>query len=70
MPHEIACVALLPPSDPMEKSDVAAVGLWSDITVRVVSLPGLKELAMEPLGGGNGHASLFGSLSCAVLRGT
>jgi len=33
-------------------SEVVSIGLWTDITVRLLKLPTLEEIAKEPLGGG------------------
>lgn len=35
-----------------EKSDFVAVGLWTDISARVLKIPTLDELCREQLGGG------------------
>lgn len=36
-----------------EKSEFVAVGLWTDISARVLKLPTLEELCREQLGGGS-----------------
>eukprot|EP01135_Chromosphaera_perkinsii_P006121 Nk52_evm1s407 gene=Nk52_evmTU1s407 len=56
MPYEIACVNISAfstscSSGDSEKSDVCAVGLWSDISVRLLELPGLKQVQEEIIGG-------------------
>ena len=33
MEHEIACIDVTPLDEEKEKSDIVAVGLWTDITV-------------------------------------
>ena len=43
MPHEVACVAF------SGDAKACAVGLWSEISVRVLGLPKLKELVNQPL---------------------
>ncbi|CAG8488774.1 3015_t:CDS:10, partial [Ambispora gerdemannii] len=50
--HEIACLNINP-IDPLTpyKSAVVAVGLWTEISVAVLSLPELKLITKESLGG-------------------
>lgn len=55
--YEVACLDLTPVSatiqqDATMKSDVCAVGLWTDISARLLKLPSLEEFHKEPLGGG------------------
>ena len=52
MSHEVACVTLMPPLPGTDTTDTCAVGLWTDISVRVLSLSTLSEVTMEFLGGG------------------
>ena len=53
MEHEVACIDVTPLGDDQEiKSELAAVGLWTDISVRLLKLPSLEEVAKEYLGGG------------------
>jgi len=33
-------------------SEIVSIGLWTDISVRLLKLPTLEEIAKEPLGGG------------------
>ncbi|KJE89467.1 UV-damaged DNA binding protein, variant [Capsaspora owczarzaki ATCC 30864] len=50
MDHEIACVDITPiGGQPL--SQVCAVGLWTDITVRVLSVPTLEQVLVQPLEG-------------------
>ncbi len=57
--HEVACIDVTPLNNGGEgegesvedRTDIAAVGLWTDITVRLLRLPSLEEVAREPLGG-------------------
>ena len=60
--YEVACLDLTPISSAKEgggggsaatavKSDLCAVGLWTDISARLLKLPSLEELHKEPLGG-------------------
>lgn len=65
MEHEVACVAMLKPftSDEDCKAmdtdgngaiplpPMCAAGLWTDLSVRLLSLPGLEQLHSEQLGG-------------------
>uniref|UniRef100_A0A914W414 DNA damage-binding protein 1 n=1 Tax=Plectus sambesii TaxID=2011161 RepID=A0A914W414_9BILA len=48
--HEIACVDISPIGE-TNRSEVVAVGLWTDISVRLLSLPDLVEIHAQPLGG-------------------
>jgi DNA damage-binding protein 1 len=50
MSHEVSCVDIHPLVSGA-RADVCAVGLWQDITVRVLQLPTLQELHKEQLGG-------------------
>lgn len=47
--HEVACLDISPLGT--EDSKLGAVGLWTDITARLLSLPELEEVSKEPLGG-------------------
>jgi DNA damage-binding protein 1 len=49
LPHEISCVDISPVHG--EKAPFIAVGTWVDISVRVLALPDLNELALDALGG-------------------
>lgn len=60
MEHEVACVDITPLRDGEEKSDLCAVGLWTDISARVLRLPSFESLHVEMLGGGK-------ILTCYVL---
>ncbi len=51
MEHEVACIDVTPLNDGDERSDIVCVGLWTDITVRLLKLPSLEEISKEPLGG-------------------
>eukprot|EP00123_Amoebidium_parasiticum_P014344 comp22455_c0_seq3/m.33753 comp22455_c0_seq3/g.33753 ORF comp22455_c0_seq3/g.33753 comp22455_c0_seq3/m.33753 type:complete len:759 (-) comp22455_c0_seq3:20-2296(-) len=50
MPHEVACVALLPPTEGQSNSGTCAVGLW-DISVHVLDLSTMQPITIEHLGG-------------------
>lgn len=49
--HEVACLDVSPLWEE-EMASVVAVGLWTDISARVLALPTLEENAKEFLGGG------------------
>lgn len=51
--HEIACIDLSPLEEGDTRSEVACVGLWTDISVRLLRLlpTGLEEISREYLGG-------------------
>ena len=54
--HEVACIDLSPldesgAGDSGGKSSVASLGLWTDISVRLIKLPSLEEITKEYLGG-------------------
>lgn len=51
MEHEVACVDLTPLREGEEKSHLCAIGLWTDISARVLSLPDFNSLHVEMLGG-------------------
>eukprot|EP00111_Clytia_hemisphaerica_P011207 TCONS_00032834-protein len=48
--YEIACLDVTP-ADNEEASDLLAVGLWTDISVRLLRLPNLQEIHKVKLGG-------------------
>ena len=50
MNHEIACLDITPVHDTIV-ANVCAVGLWTDLTIRLLSLPELDPLRTEYLGG-------------------
>lgn len=49
---EVACLDISPIGEGAIKSDYIAVGLWTDITARVLRVPDLSEATKEFLGGG------------------
>lgn len=49
--YEISCLDLNPLDEGEEKTHLAAVGMWTDMSVRIFSLPGLELVAKENLGG-------------------
>ncbi|ESO97964.1 hypothetical protein LOTGIDRAFT_209160 [Lottia gigantea] len=50
MEHEVACIDISTLKEG-EKSELCAVGLWTDISARVLRLPNLQTLLVEMLGG-------------------
>merc|ERR1719323_2156892 len=55
MEHEVACIDMSPLEDTgagdNTKTSVASLGLWTDISVRLIKLPSLEEITKEYLGG-------------------
>nr|CAG4643697.1 EOG090X00HD [Lepidurus arcticus] len=54
LPFEAACLDITPLSattDKNTKSEWAAMGLWTDLSARLLRLPSLEEAHREPLGG-------------------
>lgn len=49
--YDISCLNINPIGENPDRSSLAAVGMWTDITVRIFSLPGLDLLTKEHLGG-------------------
>ncbi|KAJ1703919.1 hypothetical protein LUZ63_003698 [Rhynchospora breviuscula] len=49
--YEISCLDINPIGENSTHSSLAAVGMWTDISVRIFSLPGLELLKKENLGG-------------------
>lgn len=49
---EVACLDISPLGDGVLTSDYVAVGLWTDITARILRIPDLSEATKEFLGGG------------------
>jgi len=52
MEYEVACLDISLLDSGTEKASIAAVGLWTDISARILKLPSLEELNKEFLGGG------------------
>nr|CAD7197866.1 unnamed protein product [Timema douglasi] len=49
--HEVACLDATPLLEGSLRAEVVAVGLWTDISARILRLPSLEELTKEFLGG-------------------
>lgn len=54
MEHEVACLDITPLGENGGESGLCAVGLWTDISARVLRLPCFSPLHKEMLGGGEG----------------
>lgn len=52
MEHEVACLDITPLGEGGGESQLCAVGLWTDISARVLKLPCFTALHKEMLGGG------------------
>lgn len=52
MQYEVACLDITPLSESAESSRFVAVGLWTEISTFILSLPHLNELYYHKLGGG------------------
>lgn len=48
---EISCLDINPIGEKANRSALAAVGMWTDISVRIFSLPSLDLITKESLGG-------------------
>lgn len=51
MEHEVACVDITPLREGDDQATLCAVGLWTDISARVLRLPSFESLHVEMLGG-------------------
>ena len=49
--HEIACLDMYAAEED-GRCELCAVGLWSDISARLLTLPALNEIVVEKLAGG------------------
>ena len=61
--HEIACVDITPQREGTIESDLCAIGLWTDISARILKLPSFESMHVEMLGGGKFGQSLLCSCS-------
>ena len=71
MEHEVACLDITPLGEGGE-SPLCAVGLWTDISARVLKLPCFTALHKEMLGGGEsrrGGSSNMWALTVGVEMG-
>lgn len=53
--HEIACINVTPLGDPSTPSPICAIGMWTDISIRIMRLPSLELITKEKLGGGTSY---------------
>lgn len=51
MEHEVACVDVTPLGDE-RRSNICSIGLWVDISIRILSLPALETMHIVPIPGG------------------
>ncbi|PVD33437.1 hypothetical protein C0Q70_04693 [Pomacea canaliculata] len=51
MEHEIACLDITPLKEGEGRAQLIAVGLWTDISARILRLPSFESLHVEMLGG-------------------
>ena len=56
--YEVACIDISPING-KDTSDICVVGLWTDISVRILKLPSLQEQHHQILGGG-----MYKSIQC------
>lgn len=52
MEHEVACLDITPLGESNGMSPLCAIGLWTDISARILKLPSFELLHKEMLGGG------------------
>lgn len=52
MSQEVACIDINPIGDDKVKSSMCAIGLWTDISVKLLTLPGFETTHTQPLSGG------------------
>lgn len=58
MEHEVACLDITPLGENSGESSLCAVGLWTDISARVLRLPCFSPLHKEMLGGGKSRGAV------------
>ncbi|XP_074660868.1 DNA damage-binding protein 1-like [Tubulanus polymorphus] len=51
MEHEVACIDITPLNTGSDVADTCAVGLWNDISARILKLPDFTSMHVEYLGG-------------------
>jgi DNA damage-binding protein 1 len=52
MDYEVACMDISLLDTGSDKASIAGIGLWTDISARILKLPSLEEMHKEILGGG------------------
>lgn len=66
--HEVSCLDVCSFKDQFDKTtNLVAVGLWMDISVKLFKLPDFVELVREPLGEGIKDLFIFIFLQIIVL---
>ncbi len=53
--HEVACIDINPIGDDKDKTSLCAIGLWTDISVQLLTLPDFEKICSQPLGGGEAY---------------
>lgn len=70
--YDISCLDINPIGDNKNCSQLAAVGMWTDISVRIFSLPDLNLITKEHLGGEIIPRSVllcaFEGVSCILIQ--
>ncbi|XP_038067172.1 DNA damage-binding protein 1-like [Patiria miniata] len=51
MEHEVACLDITPLKEGSDIAELCAVGLWTDISARILKIPSLESMHIEMLGG-------------------
>ncbi|NXR70023.1 DDB1 protein, partial [Rhadina sibilatrix] len=64
MEHEVACLDITPLGDSNGMSPLCAIGLWTDISARILKLPSFELLHKEMLGGWRSLPRVAGSGHC------
>ncbi|XP_052008106.1 DNA damage-binding protein 1 isoform X3 [Xyrauchen texanus] len=68
MEHEVACLDITPLGDCAGESSICAVGLWTDISARLLKLPCFSTLHKEMLGGVlHGHQFLQNEYALSMV---
>ena len=52
MEYEVACLDITPLKEGTDFTDLCAVGLWTDISARILKIPSMEVMHKEMLGGG------------------
>jgi len=63
MEHEVACIDITPLAVGKEHAELCSLGLWTDISVRVLKLPTLDIIHSQFLGGGECCAVMITEVS-------
>lgn len=68
MEHEVACLDITPLGDSGGESSICAVGLWTDISARLLKLPCFSPLHKEMLGGGKSSTTLHTQIHSLSIK--